>query len=129
VLIDLRAGRRSTRRAAAAAVLTRLLDEGDALCTTRFNEAELRVGVTLSDDPERERELVEGVLDTLVMLDFEQASVLRFAAIKGHLRRLGRPSGDMDLLIAAVALEHGETLITRNPKHFSDIPGLLVESY
>jgi predicted nucleic acid-binding protein len=42
---------------------------------------------------------------------------------------IGRPAGDMDTLIAAIALAHGQRLVTRNPKHFADVPGLIVESY
>jgi predicted nucleic acid-binding protein len=33
------------------------------------------------------------------------------------------------VLIAATVLEAGEYLVTRNPAHFADIPGLAVESY
>jgi predicted nucleic acid-binding protein len=32
--------------------------------------------------------------------------------------------GDIDLLIAATALVHGDTLLTRNVRHFQRIPGL-----
>jgi predicted nucleic acid-binding protein len=32
-------------------------------------------------------------------------------------------------LIASVALELGEPLVTRNPKHFDRVPALRVETY
>jgi predicted nucleic acid-binding protein len=35
----------------------------------------------------------------------------------------------MDVLIAAVAMANGQELITRNPRHFADIPGLVVATY
>ena len=55
--------------------------------------------------------------------------MFRFATIAAHLTRIGRPAGDMDTLIAAVALANDQTLITRNPRHFADIPGFPTESY
>jgi tRNA(fMet)-specific endonuclease VapC len=33
----------------------------------------------------------------------------------------------MDLLIAATALEHDLTLVTRNQRHFARIPGLQIQ--
>jgi predicted nucleic acid-binding protein len=35
----------------------------------------------------------------------------------------------MDLLIAAIAIAHGQELLTRNPNHFAGIRGLVVEAY
>jgi len=48
----------------------------------------------------------------------------RFAVIRGELRQRGRIIGDPDLLIGATALEHDLTLVTRNRRHFQEIPGL-----
>jgi predicted nucleic acid-binding protein len=35
----------------------------------------------------------------------------------------------LDLIVAAVAAGTGFSLLTRNPRHFADIPGLVIESY
>jgi len=35
----------------------------------------------------------------------------------------------MDALIASIALEYGERLVTRNVKHFARVTGLVVEVY
>jgi toxin FitB len=43
-----------------------------------------------------------------------------FARLKSELKQIGRPQEDMDLLIAATALTHGLTLVTRNTQHFED---------
>jgi tRNA(fMet)-specific endonuclease VapC len=49
----------------------------------------------------------------------------RFAIVRGQLpRSLRQQLGDMDLLIAATALTHNLTLVTRNVKDFQHIPGL-----
>jgi tRNA(fMet)-specific endonuclease VapC len=102
---------------------------GDALTTTIFNVAELWVGIERADDPAAEQGVVEELLKPLVVLGFDEASARSFGQITATLQKRGRPAGDMDVFIASVALFHGEKLITRNPIHFADIPGLLVESY
>ncbi len=43
-----------------------------------------------------------------------------FARLKRELELLGRPQSDMDVLIAATAITHRLTLVTRNTKHFED---------
>jgi toxin FitB len=43
-----------------------------------------------------------------------------FARLKSELQQMGRPQEDMDILIAATALTHGLTLVTRNTQHFED---------
>ena len=40
----------------------------------------------------------------------------------------GRPVGEADAWVAAVAIRHGMPLITHNRKHFDGIPGLTVVS-
>ncbi len=40
---------------------------------------------------------------------------------------LGKPTGEMDALIAATAMGHKAVLITGNRKHFENIEGLKVE--
>jgi tRNA(fMet)-specific endonuclease VapC len=66
-------------------------------------------------------------LELLPILPLDQASLTQFQAVtrvKG-VRRIGRP----DLLIAAIALAHDATLVTRNLRHFRLIPGLLLENW
>jgi tRNA(fMet)-specific endonuclease VapC len=48
----------------------------------------------------------------------------RFARVRGELRRAGMIIGDFDLLIAATALHHKLTVVTRNVRHFQRIPEL-----
>ena len=129
VLLDLlgRGGR--PRRRQAADVVRRLIAGGESLTTTRFNVAELWVGVARSRDRAREERAVAAVLGGLQVLEFDAAAARVFAEITGYLQRLRRPAGDMDVLIGAVALVNEEGLVTRDAKHFARMPGLKVESY
>ena len=129
VLIDLTRSRRSVPRQRAQVYLTDLLRRGDTLYTSRINEAEFRVGPRRSADPVRALAEVEAVLFRCLIFEFDVRAALLFAETKARLLNIGRPSGDPDIQIAAVALASGQTLVTRNPKHFADVPGLLVETY
>jgi tRNA(fMet)-specific endonuclease VapC len=50
------------------------------------------------------------------------------AVIRGDLKRRGLTIGDFDILIAATALHHDLTLVTRNRRHVSRIPDLQLYS-
>lgn len=41
----------------------------------------------------------------------------------------GSSLDSVDLMIAAVALEHDLTLVTHNVKHFAPVPGLRIEDW
>ena len=44
-------------------------------------------------------------------------------------RQAPKKIGRADLLIACIALAHGETLVTRNVRHFKQVPGLTIENW
>jgi tRNA(fMet)-specific endonuclease VapC len=59
------------------------------------------------------------------LLPLTKAIMERFGIVRGQLTRSVRQQlGDMDLLIAATALHHNLTLLTRNFKDFQHIPNL-----
>jgi predicted nucleic acid-binding protein len=129
VLIDL--GRRPQAQAHqhARAAVRDLLAAGEMLFTSRINEAEFRIGPEMSADRRRELERVERVLAGIVILEFNAEAAMRYAVIKATMLKRGRPVGDCDALIASIALAHGQMLLTRNPRHFGQITGLIVQSY
>lgn len=128
-LIDL--GRRAgERRVRAERKLKELVASGARLVTTRFNVAELNVGVFRSDNPASERAAVTSLLAGIEIIEFDETAALIFARITARLQELGRPVGDMDALIAATALAANEPLlVTRNTVHFAGLPGLDVQGY
>jgi tRNA(fMet)-specific endonuclease VapC len=113
----------------AQARLSELVERGEPLFTTRFNVAELHVGVHRSDNPAKERKRVDAVLDVFGVLEFDDAAAQLFGQITAHLQASGRPAGDMDVLIAATAMASGQCLVTANPAHFGDIPQFDVEAH
>ena len=102
---------------------------GLSLATTRLNVAELWVGIERARDRDQELSRVESALDGVEILEFNESSARLFGKFTAHLLGMGRPVGDLDVLIASVAMANGCALLTGNARHFSDIPGLVVETY
>lgn len=128
-LIDLSRRGASRHRARARKKLRELVGRGEAMVTTRFNVAELYVGVFRSPDSAREDKAVRAVLGGVEILEFSDAVARIFGRITAHQQIVGQPAGDMDVLIAATALAANHSLVTRNPSHFGNVPGLSAESY
>jgi tRNA(fMet)-specific endonuclease VapC len=129
VLVDLMRPRASEAHRRAIVFVDSARSNGKVISTTRINVAELLVGVELADDRLEELQRVQDVLEELTILDLDQRAAQRFGYITARLQRLGRPAGDLDVLIASVALANGQSLVTRNTRHFTEIPGLQLESY
>ncbi len=129
ILVDL-LRRRSAKHQDAQKKLDELGKRRVFLLTTRFNIAELYLGIELSDNPGRDRLEVELLLSGIQILDFDDKAANVFAQIRAHQRRSGLISGDFDTLIAATAVANGETIIvTRNVSDFANATSILVEDY
>lgn len=89
--------------------------------------AELWVGVSKSQSPATTGGKVELFLSRFATLPFTPETAKRYGTLRASLEKAGKTIGPIDLLIAATALEHGLTLITRNEREFGRIPGLAVE--
>lgn len=129
VLLDLMGRGSRSHATSAAALLKALRAAGDRMVTTRFNAAELYIGIERSRDRDEEAGRVRSVLDGLTVLEFDDTAARMFAVHTAHLQRIGRPAGDMDVLIASTAMVNGHALVTRNPRHFADLQGLEVRGY
>jgi predicted nucleic acid-binding protein len=129
VLVDLtgRSGRALAQRAIASVLSIR--GTGEEICTTRFNAAELYLGVELSNDRRRQQLAVQSILSRMRVLDFDDRAARQYARIVSILTRLGLPIGEVDSLIASVALANGESLVTRNVRHFRVVAGLTLVTY
>jgi len=129
VLLDLRGRGGVSRQRRATAAVRRAVEAGESLAVPRFTHVELCVGVSRSARPDREREAVEAALADLEMLEFDEKSARLFGEIVAGLMAAGKPTCDMDTLIASVAMASGHRLITGNRRHFEFIRGLEVEGY
>jgi tRNA(fMet)-specific endonuclease VapC len=90
---------------------------------------ELLFGARASMRPELGLAQVRRFLDVVRVAPFERDAAEAYGRIRLELRRLGRASGEVDTLIAAVAIANEATLVTHNARHFEHIPGLILEDW
>ena len=128
-VIDLMKESKRGRPGRASLKLQDLTDAGELPRITIFTLAELFVGVAKGTRPRQERMAIEQCVALFDVLPFERSTAEIFGSIVGELEKQGQRISDIDALIASVALEHSEVLVTRNRKHFDRIPGLKVEDY
>lgn len=90
---------------------------------------ELFFSAANSRNPSAEGERVNRFADIFDELKPTRSMLRKFGEIKAELQKTGERLPDADLLIAATALDAGTALVTGNSKHFSRIPGLLLENW
>lgn len=91
--------------------------------------AELFFGVRVSNRPEENLALLNEFTTLVELVPFDAGCADAYGRIRADRRRAGRPIGEADALIAAVALTHGSALITHNVRHFDGIEGLVLEDW
>ncbi len=62
-------------------------------------------------------------------LPIDDAAAKCFGRFKAALRRVGKPIGDLDLLIAGVAASRRLKVVTNNTEHFERITDISVENW
>lgn len=92
--------------------------------------AELFYGAAKSSRPDANRRKVEEVVRAIDVLPITIGSAARFGTLKQELGSRGRVKADIDLHIAATAIEQGATLVTNDGALLSgDIDGLASENW
>lgn len=94
-----------------------------------FSVAELFYGAYHSDNPAWHMDQIEGFLKFNQSMPFDRAAAEAYAMIRQQLVSAGTPFGDMDMLIASVAISQEAILVTHNSRHFGRISGLLLEDW
>jgi tRNA(fMet)-specific endonuclease VapC len=90
--------------------------------------AEIYEGVYYSRDPKQSEESLLAFLESVSVIGIDAETAQIFARERGRLRADGMLIGDVDLFIAATAVQHNTTLLTNNRRHFERIDGLRMES-
>ena len=90
---------------------------------------ELYVGVGLSVRSGEEREKVLGVLKSLPHLSLDGASASKAGTIYAQRIREGAKIDPEDAMLAGMAIQNNEPLLTRNRKDFTGISDLKLKFY
>lgn len=121
-LIDL-----SNREEKALEKLKEIRAGGDTVYTTTISIGEYYTGAYRSRDIETRVAKAREFLKAFAPMTLDHESARLWGQLSAELK--SNTIGDLDLLIASIALSNKQTLITRNKKHFERVPELEVEEW
>ena len=90
---------------------------------------ELLYGAAKSRQSKLVFKLLEGFAGLVSVLSMPPDCGKTYGQIRADLEKIGRPTGNNDLWIAAHALASGLTLVTNNAREFERIPHLKIENW
>jgi tRNA(fMet)-specific endonuclease VapC len=90
---------------------------------------ELYAGANHRADPTPLLVKISELLQDVQVLDFDHECARQFGRIRGELLKQGVSVPTVDLMIAAVALVNGLTLVTHNVADFRNVPGLRLDDW
>ncbi len=97
------------------------------ICITPLILCELYRGAFLSKNTDKNLIIIKELLKKLTILDFDTYSCELYGRIYLQLKSIGKQTQDADLMTAAICISNNKTLITRNKKHYQNIPSLILE--
>ncbi len=104
------------------------LDQTERLWLPLIALGELELGVELSNNSKAQRAALDAFLPVVAVLPLTTGTTRHYARLRNALRKTGTPIPENDIWIAALALEHGWPLATRDA-HFFRVPGLVVQDW
>ena len=109
------------------AILSRLV-ETEAVFLPSIALGELYFGAFKSAHPDDNAERIDRLAASTAVLYCDGTTALHYGRIKTGLRARGRPIPENDIWIAAIAQQHGLTVVSRD-LHFREIENLPVEEW
>jgi len=92
-------------------------------------KAELYFGAYKSSRREQNLALLQSFFGQFASLPFDDQAAEAYGRLRAELAACGTPIGPNDLIIAAIALAHGATLVTNNTREFNRVPDLRMEDW
>lgn len=105
------------------AILDKRLARADRFLIPTIVLGELFVGAYKSSKTIENLSKIEYFIRDVIILPCDSGTAREYGRIKDESRRKGRPIPDNDIWIAAMAIQHSLTLVTRD-KHFDEIDRL-----
>ncbi len=102
----------------------------ELLFASEMTRYELRFGAAIHPEPGKVWERIERkILPLAVWIPIGPEVSTATADLDGAMRRKGRMIETADVFIAGTALAFGLVLVTRNVRHFQEVPGLEIENW
>ena len=117
----------NSRNTAVQHRLIALGKEDVAIC--QIVKAELYYGAYKSSRREANLALLAKFFSQFVSLPFDDAAAETYGRLRAELTQRGTPIGPNDLMIAAIAVAQGLTLVTHNTSEFERVSGLVLEDW
>lgn len=112
------------------AIANKLLSAGTQnWAISMITHHELLYGISLPGIDKRTVSAVSRFLDATLSLEFGTEAAGAAAMVRAQLRRIGKPAGNYDVLIAGHAIALDATLVTNNTRHFENVAGLKLETW
>jgi tRNA(fMet)-specific endonuclease VapC len=108
-------------------ILKNIKDDINRIALSSLVVAELDYGAKASHRAKENLERLYRFIDVVQVVPFDIECAKIFGTIKSKLRSIGKPTGEVDALIAATSMAYKATLATANRKHFENIEGLKIE--
>lgn len=108
----------------AVALIAALVDDGFGI--SLLTVGKIHEGMLGSGDPKLADAAFQRLLRTVTVVPLNREIMRRYGQIRRQLRDVGQLIGDFDIAIAATALHHDLTLVSRNLDHFRRIPELRI---
>jgi tRNA(fMet)-specific endonuclease VapC len=99
------------------------LQHGEIACISAITEAELQYGLAKSRNAAVLRHALEGFFAKIQVLPWGREEAQTYGGLRAKQEVVGKPLGNLDMLIAAHAISVGAILVT-NDRAFSHVPGL-----
>ena len=91
--------------------------------------SELYKGVYCSRRFEDNLKTLDEFIGLMPIIEFDLQAASEFGKIQAELRKIGKPTGELDAMIAAVARSRRFILVTNNIRHFENIFNLELQNW
>jgi tRNA(fMet)-specific endonuclease VapC len=112
-----------------ATVTARLTSQIEEIAVPALVVAELDYGAKASARPAENLARLSTFLGCVEIVPFDEAAAHQYGTLRARLKSIGKPTGEIDALIAAIALAHSSVLVTHNTRDFENIDGLALEDW
>lgn len=99
------------------------------MCISSITLMELIYGAEASASVERNLRDIEGFAARLDVLPFDNEAAAHTGQLRAELKKIGRPIGPYDEMIAGHARSKGLIVITNNTKQFECVPGIRLSNW